>query len=186
MKKLILMAFALCMTTAAMLPYETNAATVAAAAPDAYTTTVVRTVCKGAVKKNQTDKGTFTYKKGGTMSMVFSETDKLLMEGKTYTLVSGKRSSVAKGETAMLFGVMQKVVDNILSGGNGKVQKADTDAAVITYNGNTITIEPAEGVKASRLLFKSFVITADLKQHKLLGIRMNGKGKNYTTYEFGK
>jgi len=146
------------------------------------TAKVTRTNHKTAVKKDAVDKGTFSYKPGGTMSIVFSETDKLMMEGTKYTIVRGKRSSVAKGETAALFGVMQAVVDDILSGGNGMVKDAASKGVSVTQNGNDITIAPA-GKTKKKLLFSSFVLRVDKKKHQVLSIRMNGKGKNYTLYE---
>ncbi len=145
---------------------------------------VTRINHKSMLKENVADKGTFTYKRGGTMSMIFSPTDQLLMEGSTYTIVRGKHRSVAKGEMAALFGVLQRVVDHLLSGGDGNISKAESNGASIVRTGNVITIAPEVTAKKSRLLFTSFELTVDAKKHHLLSIKMNGKGQNYTLYTF--
>jgi len=145
---------------------------------------VTRITHRAIVKQDVTDKGIFTYKRGGTMSMIFSPTDQMLMEGSVYTVVQGNRKSVAKGETAILFGVLQRVVDNLLSGGDGNISDAESKGSVITRNGNAIIISPEVTAKKKRLLFSSFEITADVKKHRLISIKMNGKGQNYTLYTF--
>lgn len=144
---------------------------------------VTRITHRAIVKEDVADKGVFTYKRGGTMSMVFSPTDKLLMEESTYTIVRGSHSSVAKGETAILFGVLQRVVDNLLSGGDGNISKADSKGTVMMRNGNVITISPEVTAK-KRLVFSSFILIFDVQKSRLVSIKMNGKGKDYTLYTF--
>lgn len=140
---------------------------------------------KAAIKKDAVTSGTFSYTKGGDMSMVFTPEDKLLMEGTKYTMVMGKRQSVARGETALLFGVMQRVVDAIMQGKEAEAVRTKTEGVIVEQKENTITISPDTSIKPNRLLFTSFVIRFDARKHTLLSIRMNGRGKdNYTTYEF--
>lgn len=153
-----------------------------AQAAESLTADVTRAVHRAAVKKDVVTTGKFTYHKGGNMAITFSPTDKLMMEGTTYTIVSGKRKSVASGPTAELFGVMQRVVDDLLGGSDGVIAKSATTGGKVLYNGNTITIVPKDGVKANQLLFTSFVLTIDKQRHRLKSIKMNGKGKNYTLY----
>jgi hypothetical protein len=90
---------------------------------------------------------------------------------------------VAKGETAILFGVLQRVVDNLLSGGDGNISKADSKGTVMIRDGNVITISP-EATAKKRLMFTSFILTIDAQKNRLISIKMNGEGKDYTLYTF--
>jgi len=156
----------------------------AASAANTLTATVTRTVHKAAVKKDNVTKGTFDYKKGGTMTMTFGATDKMLMEGTTYTIVSGKRKVTAKGDVASLFGVLQSVVDDIFAGGSGEVSSAKSKGVSISRAGNTITLKPiASSEKKKKTRYTSFVITIDASRHQVKSIRMNGRAGNYTDYE---
>lgn len=182
MKKLLILTFALLLTST-LAALQTTAATATAAAPAKEANmSVKRVVHKNAVKNDAITNGQFTWKRGGTMTMVFSETDKLLMEGTTYTLVMNGRKQVANADNSKMLGAMQNVVDNILSGGDGRV---NAPSVVIDHSAGSITISPDEKLKKARLLFTSFVITFDAKKGTLKSIRMNSRGKNnYTDYLF--
>jgi len=144
------------------------------------TASVKRTVHKSALKTDKVDNGEFNYSKGGNMSLIFPN-DKMLMEGKTYSIVKGKRKSSASGEVAALFSVLQKVVDSVFSGKDGNIDDAEKGNVKVTRSGNVITIAPAAKKVRQKQMFTSFVITT--MGNRLESIKMNGRGDNYTLFE---
>jgi len=156
----------------------TGVANAFAASP--ITGKVTRTTHRSAVKKDAVDYGSLTYKGAGEVAMFFSDKDQLIMQGTTYTVISGKRRSVAKGDNALLFGALQRVIDNVFTG--AKPTTGVGAEVNVTQSGNTVTITPGAKMGKKRLLVSSFEITIDPVKHRISQLRFNQKGNNFTLY----
>lgn len=143
------------------------------------TADVVRTRHREAVTKDAVAKGKFTYKNSSKMNIVFSADDKLIMEGKTFTMVRDGKKRVADVGGKSPMEPMLNMLSCIVSGTELKNAKVEDNGSVVT-----ITPQTANGKKQKRQMYQSFVLTIDGKNHLLKSIRLNEKGANYTQFDF--
>ena len=152
-------------------------------AVETLTADVTRTKHNVAIVEDVKDSGKFYFKRPDKMAIVFNENDRLLMEGSTYTMVVDGKASVAKSKMADLFGLLQQVLQRVMSGEEVAGISGTADFKV-EREGNEIRILPAkEGKVSRRMLFTGFTLTLDAKTSRLMSLRMNERGENYTRYD---
>lgn len=155
-------------------------------AQETITAVVTRTKHNPAVIDDLVTRGTFHFKQPGRMCMIFNdEKEKLLMDGTSFILINDGKSSVAKGKEANHLELLQRVLQNILAGGDGMIDNQGPDME-ITRQDNIIQIIPVNtSAKATRrMMFTSFTLTVDPVNSGLISMCMNEKGGNYTQYDF--
>lgn len=152
------------------------------------TATVTCTQHKEVLTDDVVTRGKLYFKDPGRMCMKFSGTgDMLLMDNGVFTMVQDGRRSVAKGATLNQFETLVAVFsDLVLSTGH---VSGDRAAIVSDRKGDrcvlTVTPSVGGGAKARRrLMFTSFVVTLDLKEHRVESLLMNGRGGDYVRYDF--
>lgn len=151
------------------------------------TATVMRTKHNTAITNDMVTQGSFYFRKPDKMSITFDEgKDMLLMEGNTFTIINDEKSSTAKGKQASQLELLQRVLVDILSGGDGCIDTSQHKEMEIAREDTTIRIIPvAANAKAMRrMMFTSFTLTVDPKSSELKSICMHEKGGNYTLYDF--
>lgn len=152
-------------------------------AVETLTADVTRTKHNVAIVEDVKDSGKFYFKRPDKMAIVFNENDRLLMEGSTYTMVVDGKASVAKSKMADLFGLLQQVLQRVMSGEEVAGISGTADFKV-EREGNEIRILPAkEGKVSRRILFTGFTLTLDAKTSRLMSLRMSERGENYTRYD---
>lgn len=149
------------------------------------TASVVRTTHRKAIATDAKANGALTMKKPSQVSIVMDGgKDQLLMEGSKFTMmVKGKKHETSSQNNPQ-FASFQTVFESILSGGSKDISKLN-DLAITKEGGLLVlTITPkAEGKKAKRMMFSSFVMTIDPKTSELKSLRMNERS-GYTEYAF--
>lgn len=151
------------------------------------TATVTRTKHHTAVAADLVTQGKFYFKHPGQMCLTFDEgKEMLLMDGNSFLLVNDGKSSVAKGKEASHLALLQRVLQSLLSGGDGVIEAQDAGDMEVVRQDNILCITPTDkGAKgARRMMFTSFTLTVDPGTSGLKSLRMNEKGGNYTQYDF--
>ena len=141
---------------------------------------VTKTVHKKAVKTDVVSTGTVTIRKPDYICIATDgDSDLLMMDGTQFTMTMGKKKHVTDSRKNAQFATFQKVLTAVI---NGDPIPTGDDLTVSTNAGRkTITITPA-GKK--RQLFTSFVLVIDTKTSAFCTLRMNGRGEDYTEYNF--
>lgn len=141
---------------------------------------VTKTVHKKAVKTDVVSTGTMTIRKPDYVCIsTDNDRDLLMMDGTQFTMTMGGKKHVTDSRKNAQFATFQKVLCAVI---NGQPIPTGGDLTVTTNGGRrTITITPA-GKK--RQLFSSFVLVVDAKTSAFRTLRMNGRGEDYTEYNF--
>ncbi len=151
------------------------------------TATVTRTKHNAAVVDDVVTKGNLYFKRPNKMCMVFEEgKDLLLMDGDVFTMVSGGKKSVAKGETYNEFVSLREVFVQIISGGDMNGNSGIQANIEVSQQGTLriLTVTPVTSKAKARMMFSSFILTIDTKSSEFKSLRMNERGRNYTQYDF--
>lgn len=146
----------------------------------AHAQEVTKTVHKKAVKTDVVSTGTMTIRKPDYICIsTGGDRDRLIMDGTQFTMTMGGKQHVTDSRKNTQFATFQKVLHAVI---NGQPVPMDDDLTVTTKGSQkTITITPA-GKK--RQLFTSFVLVIDAKTSAFRTLRMNGRGEDYTEYNF--
>lgn len=148
--------------------------------------TVTRTRHNVLLAQDEVTRGHFFLKKPGKMCLSFDDNkDMLLMESGTFTLVEQGRRTVAKGRNGQVLGALGSVLRGLFADGSYVPDEAAT--VTVEQNGNRciLTVTPLlkNAKEKRRLMFTSFVLTLDNASGRLLSLRMNERGENYTQYD---
>ena len=148
--------------------------------------TVRRTCHNTAIADDEVTTGTFSLRKPGQMALTFLDgRDKLLMDGTVYTMVTDGKAQVAQGKTHALFSVLQDVLRAMT--GDGDAVSLEGRATLEWTRSDdwlTLAVTPAWEGSKRRMMFRSFIFTIDARDLRLRSLRMNGRGENYTQYDF--
>ena len=148
--------------------------------------TVTRTRHNVVLAQDEVTHGHFYLKKPGKMCLSFDNNkDMLLMEAGTFTLVDKGRKSVAKGRNGQVLGALGAVLRGLFADGAYVPDEAATVAVEQSGNRCILTVTPVlkSPKEKRRLMFTSFVLTVDNASGRLLSLRMNERGENYTQYD---
>ena len=148
--------------------------------------TVTRTRHNVVLAQDEVTHGHFFLKKPGKMCLSFDNNkDMLLMEAGTFTLVDKGRKSVAKGRNGQVLGALGAVLRGLFADGAYAPDEAATVAVEQSGNRCILTVTPVlkSPKEKRRLMFTSFVLTVDNASGRLLSLRMNERGENYTQYD---
>lgn len=106
--------------------------------------------------------------------------EQLVMDGSTFTMVTGGHKRVASAKTAAQFAAFKAVLLSVLNGGRTDITKVQ-GVKVETEGGDVVvTMTPA---KAKRMMFTSFVLTVNRKTGAIEALSLNGR-RGYTKYTF--
>ena len=187
MRKLIALLFILlpCLTLSAQ---EADIRRLAEHYADVQTlsATVTRTRHNVVLAQDEVTRGHFYLKKPGKMCLSFDNNkDMLLMEAGTFTLVDKGRKSVAKGRNGQVLGALGVVLRGLFADGAYVPDEAATVTVEQSGNRCILTVTPLlkNAKEKRRLMFTSFVLTLDNASGRLLSLRMNERGENYTQYD---
>ncbi len=187
MRKLIALLFILlpCLTLSAQ---EADIRRLAEHYADVQTlsATVTRTRHNVVLAQDEVTHGHFFLKKPGKMCLSFDNNkDMLLMEAGTFTLVDKGRKSVAKGRNGQVLGALGAVLRGLFADGAYVPDEAATVTVEQSGNRCILTVTPLlkNSKEKRRLMFTSFVLTLDNASGRLLSLRMNERGENYTQYD---
>lgn len=148
--------------------------------------TVTRTRHNVVLAQDEVTQGHFYLKKPGKMCLSFDNNkDMLLMEAGTFTLVDKGRKSVAKGRNGQVLGALGAVLRGLFADGTYTPDEAATVTVEQSGNRCILTVTPLlkNAKEKRRLMFTSFVLTVDNASGRLLSLRMNERGENYTQYD---
>ena len=144
--------------------------------------TVTRTRHNVVLAQDEVTHGHFYLKKPGKMCLSFDNNkDMLLMEAGT----DKGRKSVAKGRNGQVLGALGAVLRGLFADGAYVPDEAATVAVEQSGNRCILTVTPVlkSPKEKRRLMFTSFVLTVDNASGRLLSLRMNERGENYTQYD---
>ena len=148
--------------------------------------TVTRTRHNVLLAQDEVTRGHFFLKKPGKMCLSFDDNkDMLLMESGTFTLVEQGRRMVAKGRNGQVLGALGSVLRGLFADGSYVPDEAATVTVEQSGNRCILTVTPLlkNAKEKRRLMFTSFVLTLDNASGRLLSLRMNERGENYTQYD---
>ena len=148
--------------------------------------TVTRTRHNVLLAQDEVTRGHFFLKKPGKMCLSFDDNkDMLLMESGTFTLVEQGRRTVAKGRNGQVLGALGSVLRGLFADGSYVPDEAATVTVEQSGNRCILTVTPLlkNAKEKRRLMFTSFVLTPDNASGRLLSLRMNERGENYTQYD---
>ena len=148
--------------------------------------TVTRTRHNVLLAQDEVTRGHFFLKKPGKMCLSFDDNkDMLLMESGTFTLVEQGRRTVAKGRNGQVLGALGSVLRGLFADGSYVPDEAATVTVEQSGNHCILTVTPLlkNAKEKRRLMFTSFVLTLDNASGRLLSLRMNERGENYTQYD---
>ena len=148
--------------------------------------TVTRTRHNVLLAQDEVTRGHFFLKKPGKMCLSFDDNkDMLLMESGTFTLVEQGRRTVAKGRNGQVLGALGSVLRGLFADGSYVPDGAATVTVEQSGNRCILTVTPLlkNAKEKRRLMFTSFVLTLDNASGRLLSLRMNERGENYTQYD---
>ena len=148
--------------------------------------TVTRTRHNVLLAQDEVTRGHFFLKKPGKMCLSFDDNkDMLLMESDTFTLVEQGRRTVAKGRNGQVLGALGSVLRGLFADGSYVPDEAATVTVEQSGNRCILTVTPLlkNAKEKRRLMFTSFVLTLDNASGRLLSLRMNERGENYTQYD---
>ncbi len=153
-------------------------------------TDVSQTRHNAAMTEDVVSKGNFYYKSPGSFSMVFKDTDEMLLAlDKTFVMVrDGKqRTAKADGTGKNPFEILWDVFGNLISADEGTALTELADVQMAKKGGICtiiITPEAADAKVRRRMTFTSCVVTIDTDAAELRSVRINERGDNYTQYDF--
>lgn len=187
MKKLIALLLVL-LPCLALTAQETDIRRLAEHYADVQTlsATVTRTRHNVLLAQDEVTRGHFFLKKPGKMCLSFDDNkDMLLMESGTFTLVEQGRRTVAKGRNGQVLGALGSVLRGLFADGSYVPDEAATVTVEQSGNRCILTVTPLlkNAKEKRRLMFTSFVLTLDNASGRLLSLRMNERGENYTQYD---
>lgn len=143
--------------------------------------TVTKTSHKKAVKTDVVTTGTLTIRKPDYICIsTDGDKDQLIMDGTRFTMTAGGRQHVTDSQKNPQFATFHTVLKAVI---NQQAIPQSDDMTVIT-KGNTTTVTIVPTGKKKRQLFTSFVLAVDTKTKALRTLRMNGRGEDYTEYDF--
>lgn len=143
--------------------------------------TVAKTSHKKAVKTDVVTTGTLTIRKPDYICIsTDGDKDQLIMEGTRFTMTMGGRKHVTDSHENPQFATFHTVLKAVIN--KQPIPQSDDMTVVTKGNKTIITIIPA--AKKKRQLFTSFVLTLNAKTKAIQTLRMNGRGEDYTEYEF--
>ena len=148
--------------------------------------TVTRTRHNVLLAQDEVTRGHFFLKKPGKMCLSFDDNkDMLLMESGTFTLVEQGRRTVAKGRNGQVLCALGSVLRGLFADGSYVPDEAATVTVEQSGNRCILTVTPLlkNAKEKRRLMFTSFVLTLDNASGRLLSLRMNERGENYTQYD---
>lgn len=148
--------------------------------------TVTRTRHNVLLAQDEVTRGHFFLKKPVKMCLSFDDNkDMLLMESGTFTLVEQGRRTVAKGRNGQVLGALGSVLRGLFADGSYVPDEAATVTVEQSGNRCILTVTPLlkNAKEKRRLMFTSFVLTLDNASGRLLSLRMNERGENYTQYD---
>ena len=148
--------------------------------------TVTRTRHNVLLAQDEVTRGHFFLKKPGKMCLSFDDNkDMLLMESGTFTLVEQGRRTVAKSRNGQVLGALGSVLRGLFADGSYVPDEAATVTVEQSGNRCILTVTPLlkNAKEKRRLMFTSFVLTLDNASGRLLSLRMNERGENYTQYD---
>lgn len=148
--------------------------------------TVTRTRHSAVLAQDEVTHGNFYLKKPGRIGLAFDgNKDMLLMDGNTFTLVEDGRRNVAKGRNGRVLQALGAVLRALFADGDYVPDEAMKASVRHTGNSCILTLTPAtaSAKEKRRLMFTSFVLTFDPNAGRLLSLRMNERGENYTQYD---
>lgn len=143
--------------------------------------TVTKTSHKKAVKTDVVTTGTLTIRKPDYICIsTDGGKDQLIMDGTKFTMTMGGRQHVTDSQKNPQFATFHTVLKAVIN----EKSIPQSDDLTLTTKGNmtTVTIVPTD--KKKRQMFTSFVLTLNTKTKALHTLRMNGRGEDYTEYEF--
>jgi len=141
------------------------------------------------VTKDVQSTGKLYFKKPNQLCLTFNGgADALLMNGDTFTMVTGGKPQSVSGKGNSQFDALKAMAKSLSSGEESDVDISEYADVDIERNGKlmVMTIAPiVTDAKAKRkMMFQSFVVTIDTQALELRSLRMNEKGQNYTQYDF--
>ena len=148
--------------------------------------TVTRTRHNVLLAQDEVTRGHFFLKKPGKMCLSFDDNkDMLLMESGTFTLVEQGRRTVAKGRNGQVLGALGSVLRGLFADGSYVPDEAATVTVEQSGNRCILTVTPLlkNAKEKRRQMYTSFVLTLDNASGRLLSLRMNERGENYTQYD---
>lgn len=143
--------------------------------------TVTKTSHKKAVKTDVVTTGTLTIRKPDYICIsTDGGKDQLIMDGTKFSMTMGGRQHVTDSQKNPQFATFHTVLKAVIN----EKSIPQSDDLTLTTKGNmtTVTIVPTD--KKKRQMFTSFVLTLNTKTKALHTLRMNGRGEDYTEYEF--
>lgn len=143
--------------------------------------TVTKTSHKKAAKTDVVTTGTLTIRKPDYICIsTDGGKDQLIMDGTKFTMTMGGRQHVTDSQKNPQFATFHTVLKAVIN----EKSIPQSDDLTLTTKGNmtTVTIVPTD--KKKRQMFTSFVLTLNTKTKALHTLRMNGRGEDYTEYEF--
>lgn len=143
--------------------------------------TVTKTSHKKAVKTDVVTTGTLTIRKPDYICIsTDGGKDQLIMDGTKFSMTMGGRQHVTDSQKNPQFATFHTVLKAVIN----EKSIPQSDDLTLTTKGNmtTVTIVPTD--KKKHQMFTSFVLTLNTKTKALHTLRMNGRGEDYTEYEF--
>ena len=142
---------------------------------------VTKTSHKRAVKTDVVTTGTLTIRKPDYICIsTDGNKDQLIMDGTKFTMTMGRRQHVTDSQKNPQFATFHTVLKAVIN--QQDIPQGDDLTVVTKGNVTTVTILPTG--KGKRQLFTSFVLTVNAKTKVLQSLRMNGRGEDYTVYDF--
>jgi outer membrane lipoprotein-sorting protein len=142
---------------------------------------VTKTSHKRAVKTDVVTTGTLTIRKPDYICIsTDGNKDQLIMDGTKFTMTMGRRQHVTDSQKNPQFATFHTVLKAVIN--QQDIPQGDDLTVVTKGNVTTVTIVPTG--KGKRQLFTSFVLTVNAKTKVLQSLRMNGRGEDYTVYDF--
>lgn len=143
--------------------------------------TVTRTRHQAALTTDAVTTGTLTIRKPDYICIsTDGGKDQLTMEGTKFTMTMGGRQHVTDSRKNAQFATFHTVLKAVI---NQQAIPQGDDMTVVT-KGSTTTVTIVPTGKKKRQLFSSFVLSVDAKSRALRTLRMNGRGEDYTEYQF--
>lgn len=183
MKKILFFLLLSLTTTAAAFAQNADFTQAVAKYRTAKTATAKATMVKHnkAMTKNKTYSGSLYMKSPDKVAISCGDgKEQLVMNGNTFTMVTGGHKRVASAKTASQFAAFKAVLQSVLNGGKTDITKVQ-GVKVEAEGGNVVvTMTPA---KEKRMMFTSFVLTIDRKTGALDALTLNSK-RGFTKYTF--
>lgn len=142
---------------------------------------VTRTQHRTAVAKDAVTTGTMTIRKPDYICISTNgDKEQLIMDGTKFTITLGGKKHTTDSRKNPQFATFHAVLNAVING--QPIPQSDDMSVTTKGQKTTITVTPAG--KKKRQLFTSFVLTVNAKTKAFYTLRMNGRGEDYTEYEF--